>query len=149
MIMISTVRNSSYSHLSVCVFACVLGGNPDVAMCVWSLVVRYVPDPRLIWKQRKTRQQHGSFETTELMQWIFSKCARLKHLFFFVMRTPTHTRTHAEWGTFGRVGCRRQVKGHRESRGRWGGERKWILLHWEGLHALEGYKHHVQETSFI
>lgn len=67
----------------------------------------------------------------------------------FIFLCHAHTHTHTEWGTFGRVGCRRQVKGHRESRGRWGGDRKWILLHWEGLHALEGYKHHVQQTSFI
>lgn len=40
---------------------CVLGGNPDVAVCVRGLAVRYVPDPRLIWKQN-IKQKDREFQ---------------------------------------------------------------------------------------
>lgn len=45
--MLVVTASQGKKHLRVCVCVC-SGGNPDVAVCVGSLAVWNVPDPRLI-----------------------------------------------------------------------------------------------------
>lgn len=155
MILISTVRNSSYGTIQslecVCVCVCVRREPRRCHVCLepgCTVCSRSTAD--LGTEEDKTATRFLWDNRVDAMD-FFQVCKTKTFIFLCHAHTHTQTRahTHTEWGTFGRVGCRRQVKGNRESRGRWGGDRKCILLHWEGLHALEGYMHHVQQTRFI
>ena len=58
------------------------------------------------------------------------------------MKKISHTHPRSHLCTFSRVACRREVKGHRETRrGRRG--QKWIFVDRERLHVLEGDNHHT------